>query len=191
MHQIPAYETAVTLFSRDGNVWAYPSLKDALKALGERWIAANVGTHFRVFRYVARRFDPVREVWVPEPVYDEHSFIMRDDAGGVVTAATFSPLIERRRWRSHWSRMWETWNGEGPVPGVRCHRGGGHYYRRPQSMMERRQAALVLTEEGEVPPRGARNLHHLPNAWDDYYITSRGDRCWKRHRLTQWKAPRD
>ncbi|KVP39731.1 hypothetical protein [Burkholderia ubonensis] len=191
MHQIPAHETAVTLFSRDGDVWAYPSLKAALKALGERWIAANVGQHFRVFDYAARRFDSVRAVWVTEPLYVEHAFIMRDDAGGVVTAATFSPLIARRRWRSRWTRMWETWNGEGPVPGVRCRRGGGHYYRRPKSMMERRQAAMVLTDEGEVAPRGARSLKHLPNAWDDYCVAAREDRNWKRHRRTQWKAPRD
>lgn len=190
MHYIPAYETAVTLFSRDGQVWAYPSLKAALKALGERWIAANVGPHFRVFAHSARYFDTVREEWVGEPVYVERAFIMRDDAGGVVTAATFSPLIERRRWHSRWTRMWDFWNGEGPVPGVRCYRGGGHYYRRPQTMMERRLAGLVLEEEGEVAPRGARKANHLPNAYDDYRIAAREDRNWKRYRRTQWKQKR-
>ena len=107
---------------------------------------------------------------------------MRDDAGGVVMAATFHPLIERR-WPARWSRrwrMWETWSGEGPVPGVRCHRGGRHYFRRPKSMMERRQAAFVAKEEGEVAPRGARSCCNLPNAYDDYCVASRDDRSWKR-----------
>lgn len=190
MHYIPAYETAVTLFSRDGQVWAYPSLKAALKALGERWIANNVGPHFRVFDFDARYFDFERMVWVAKPVYVERAFIMRDDAGGVVTAATFAPLVERRRWNSRWTRMWDCWNGEGPVPGVRCYRGGGHYYRRPQTMMERRLAGLVLEEEGEVAPRGARKANHLPNAYDDYRIAAREDRNWKRYRRTQWKQKR-
>lgn len=192
MHQIPEYQTAVTLFSRDGNVWVYRTLKAALKALGVKWIAANVGAHFREFDHVARHFDQARNVWVREPMYVEREFIMRDDAGGVVTAATFHGLIEHRRrarWM-RWSRMLETWNGEGPVPGIGRSR-GGHWYRRPQTMMERRQAALVLKEEGEVAPRGARSLGHLANAWDDYYITARSDRNWKRNRRTQWKAPRD
>jgi hypothetical protein len=57
--------------------------------------------------------------------------------------------------------------------------------------MKRRQAALVLKEEGEIAPRGARSFRNLPNAWDDYRVSSLGERCWKRYRCTQWKAPRD
>ena len=190
MHQIPEYQTSVTLFHRDGEVWVYRTLKEALKALGSSWIAANVGAHFRVFDHAARRFDQVRNAWIREPIYVERAFIMRDDAGGVVTAADFQPLIQRRRWRGwhRWGRMLETWNGEGPVPGVRCRRGGRHWYRRPHSMMERRQAAYVAKEEGEVAPRGKRSLKHLPNAWDDYCVAARDDRGWKRHRRTQYHS---
>lgn len=191
MHQIPIPDTAVTLFSRDGEVWVYHSMTAALAELGLRWIAANVGAHFRVFNHVSRQFCFATESWTTERVYDCRDFIMRDDFGGVVTAESFSPLVTRRRWSSRWTRMWETWNGEGPVPGVRCWRGGNRYYRRPHTMMERRQAALVLTDEGEVPPRGARNLRNLPNGWDDFRIAAREDRSWKRHRKTQWKPVRD
>ncbi len=186
MHQIPAHETAVTLFARDGSVFAYKSLRAALKALGTRWISAHVGPHFRVFSHISRRFDTERELWVYESVYDEYNFIMRDDAGQVVTASNFSPLIEERRWRGRWFRLLENWNGEGPVPGVSRPR-NGHYYRRPKTTNERRQAALVLEEEGEVAPRASRTGHNLPNAWDDYRIRARKDRNWKRFRNTQWK----
>jgi hypothetical protein len=188
MHQITAYETAVTLFSRDGDVLAYPTLRAALKALGRSWIAANVGPHFRVFRCLSRYIDTTREAWVLEPVYDERAYIMRDDAGEPVTLATFYPLLERRRRKSRWTRMLDTWNGEGPVPGVRCYRGGRHYYRRPQTMNERRQADLVLQEEGEVAPRPTRDASHLPSSWDDRWVGARDDRSWKRYRKTRWKA---
>jgi len=187
MYQIPAHETAVTLFSRDGEVWAYPTLKAALKALGRSWIASNVGAHFRVFRCVSRFFDTERETWVYEPAYDVHDFIMRDDAGAVVTLSDFQPLIARRRWY-RWTRALDTWNGEGPVPGVHKASAGRHYFRRPHTGNERRQAALVLKEEGEVAPRPARSANGLPDAWDDYHISAREDRSWKRHRKTQRKA---
>jgi hypothetical protein len=184
MHQIPACATAITLFSRSGNVWAYPTLNAALKALGRSWIAANVGAHFRVFRTMSRYLDTTREAWVYEPVYDVCDFIMRDDAGGVVTVASFPA----RAWRSRWNRLLDTWNGEGPVPGITCGRGRGHYYRRPHTMSERRQAALVLIEEGEVAPRPPRSASNLPNSWDDYRVSGREDRNWKRNRKTRWQA---
>ncbi|CAB3704701.1 hypothetical protein LMG24238_03819 [Paraburkholderia sediminicola] len=190
MHQIQQYQSSVTLFSRDGRVSVYPSLKTALKALGERWITDNVGADFRMFDRSTRWFDQVRNACVCEPRYLLRDFIMRDDADGVVTLASFHPYIVRRR-RLRWQSPLNKWNGEGPVPGVRCHRGGRHYFRRPKSMMERRQAALVLKEEGEVPPRSARSFCNLPDAYDDYGVSSSGDRCWKRYRRTQWKTTRD
>ncbi|WP_434715653.1 hypothetical protein [Paraburkholderia sp. A3RO-2L] len=187
MHLIPAYETAITLFSRDGAVWTYPSLKAALKALGARWIQDNVGPHFRVFDHAERRLDQARNVWVREPLYRDYLFIMRDDFGGVVTSAEFAPLIQRRRWRPYWYRLTDTWNGEGPVPGVRKYRGGRHYYRHPQTMPEIRQNALVLDEEGEVRARPRRGSHYLPSCWDDRCVAARRDRSWKRHRKNRWK----
>lgn len=188
MHQIPAHETAVTLFSRDGDVWAYPTLRAALKALGRDWIARNVGPHFRVFRCMSRVFNTERETWVREPIYDEHAFIMRDDAGQPVTVGTFYPLLERRRYQSRWTRMLDTWNGEGPVPGVHKTSAGRHYCRRMATMNERRQACLVLEEDGEVAPRPARSASNLPNSWDDYWVSARGNRNWKQFRKTRWIA---
>lgn len=187
MHHIPPYETSITLFSRDGEVTVFRSLKAAYKELGRRWISENVGAHFRVFDGIDRRLDERRGIWVYGPRYVEHKFIMRDDFGDVVTLANFDAAIQRKRYRYRWSYLLEDWNGEGPVPGVHRWR-KGHYWRRPQTMMERRQAGLVLKEEGEVPPRPSRRDNYLPNAWDDLPISSRYVKSWKRHRKTQWKA---
>ena len=186
MHHIPAHETSVTLFSSTGDVWTYRTRKAALKALGERWIANNVGPHFRVFSHVSRKFDTERECWIFTPNYEEYEFIMRDDVGAVVSASTFDSLIERRRRRSWWDR-YGAWNGEGPVPGTRCYRGGRHYYRYPQMQNERKLAALILTEEGEVGPRPARAVNNLPHSWNDFEVAARENRNWKQFRKTQWK----
>lgn len=67
-----------------------------------------------------------------------------------------------------------------PVPGVHCRRGGGGYFRRLGTTPERRQACLVLFEEGEVAPRAKRNAVNIPNSWDDY--PRHTDHCWKSQR---------
>ncbi len=188
MHQVPPYESAVTLFSRDGEVEVFKSMKAALKALGLRWIEDNVGPHFRVFRYVERRFDTQRALWVADPLYDNYRYILRNDQGEPVTAADFAVFRRQRPWRGSWALRYAQWNGEGPVPGTRCRRGGRHYYRHPRTMHERRQAALVLEEEGEVAPRPHRSANSLPCAWDDFRVAARDDRNWKRFRRTQWRA---
>jgi len=187
MHQIPAYETAVTLFSRGGDVWVYPTLNAAFKALGYRWIAAHVGPHFRAFSHNHRCFDSVREVWYSEPVYTEHDFVMRDDFGTPITQDVFWPYQERSRRWYRWRSEWDTWNGEGPVPGISCHRGSWRCWRRPKAQSERRAAACVLVEEGEVAPRPSRRQNNLPDSWDDYNVAAREDRSWKRYRKTRWK----
>ena len=188
MYYIPPHETSITLFSSTGGVEVFRTLKEALKALGYRWIAENVGPHFRVFRGAYSQFDQERERWVRTPQYDDYSFVMRDDHGEPVTAESFAVLRPQRSWQSRWSARYSWWHGEGPVPGTRCHRGGRHYYRHPRTMNERRLAALVLEEEGEVAPRPQRSANSLPCAWDDFRVAARDDRNWKRFRRTQWRA---
>jgi hypothetical protein len=63
---------------------------------------------------------------------------------------------------------------------------GGHYFRRPQTLNERRQA-VAITDDGEVPPRARRNQRNLVNANDDLRIGARDIRNWKHYRRTQWK----
>jgi hypothetical protein len=64
-----------------------------------------------------------------------------------------------------------------PVPGVHAYHGAS-CFRRVRTTAERRMAALVLREEGEVAPRAARNARNLPNSWDDY-MRGGFERCWK------------
>lgn len=67
----------------------------------------------------------------------------------------------------------------GPVYGTRCSRGGGgRRLRHPGAQAERRQNAMSLTDEGEVPARVARTGFHLPCSWDDYRWRN-SERCWK------------
>jgi len=188
LKNIPKYETGVTLFSRSGEVWTYKSLKLALKSLGYRWIAENVGPEFMVGRRSRGcRDEAWMQAYMPE-VDLEYQYIMRDDFGGIVVADTFEAEREKRKKKrlSRWQMMYHTWNGEGPVPGVHRPR-GGRYYRRPATYQERKQAGLVLAEEGEVAPRPSRKANNLTDAWDDYLIAARKDRSWKRHRKTQYR----
>lgn len=178
MHIVPAYNPAVTLFSRDGAITRFKSMRDALAKLGFAWIRDNVGTDFSSRWYCVDDW-----TWVG------CKYVMRTDFGHVLTSEDFRGLSPLRV-SAGWGRG-PSYCGEGPVPGVRKHRGGGHYFRRMRHMSERRQAALVVVEEGEVAPRPSRNLHGLPNPWDDYRVTARDDRNWKRYRKTRWKASRN
>lgn len=64
----------------------------------------------------------------------------------------------------------------GPVPGIGKWRGGQNF-RRIHTTAERRQAVLIVCEDGEVAPRASRNCHALQNFWDDTMRTR--DRSWK------------
>jgi hypothetical protein len=176
MHVIPAYIPAVYLFGRDGSVKKYPSLKAALAALGLGWIRNNVGVEFATRVYA-------EDSWT----WTGCMYVMRTDSGEPLSVDDFRAVADAQRTAISWWRRSREYCGYGPVPGVRKFRGGGRYFRRMSHMNARRQAALVLEDEGEVAPRAARNLHGLPNPWDDYRCSARDDRSWKRFRKTRWK----
>jgi hypothetical protein len=190
MHVIKAHEPAVTLFSRDGEVRVFASMSDALRQFGYRWMCNHVAADFRMFSRAARYpvQDPLtgRLRWFTEPVYTESRYIMRGDFGESLTADDFKPLLSRRPgWRSRRDRVWANWNGIGPVPFVRRPR-GGHYFRRPGTLNERRLAQVVADEPA---PRAKRSFRNLPSDYDDFGVAARDDRNWKRHRRQQWRAP--
>lgn len=87
--------------------------------------------------------------------------------------------------RSHLRLLYARYPGYGPVPGVSAHH-WGRAHRRFSHMNERRQS-VHFKEEGEVPPRAARATNSIPNPWDDYPVTSRDDRSWKRFRSKQYR----
>ena len=102
----------------------------------------------------------------------------RGRALDVAALVAFGRKLNAERTRRWWYARFPGYvRRRGPVHGIRKWRGGGscHGYRH---MNERRAAACVLHEEGEVPPRAARNVHNLHNPWDDERWSSR-PRCWK------------
>lgn len=182
MHIITPYETAVSLFARDGGVRTYASRREALRELGASFIRNCVAEHFWEFAgYTWSWRDG--DLVCGERQYNTASYIMRDDTGAPLTWADFAGLVAKRRRLGRYASFW---NGGGPVP----HRGRWHHTRRcrrPQTCNELRQA-IPVQDEGEVAPRSSRNLTHLPNSWDDYMRATDRDRNWKRHRKHQWKG---
>lgn len=185
MHTIPAYTPRVTLFTNDGQTRKFESHKAALEELGLNWIARNVGEHFSQFD----GFDVLHtESGITKtPRYRQAYAIMRTDLGDVLTAADFRSLVKKHYPMWRYGR-YLYWNGEGPVPWT-GKRSGGRWLRRIGTTQERRMAQSL--DPDEPAPRAARNEKNLPNSWDDYSIAAREDINWKRHRKTQWKAPRD
>ena len=108
-------------------------------------------------------------------------------------AAGQSAARERRA-----SRRYQFWDGLGPVPGTRKHRGGYRYFRRPQTIGQRSSAcagarfddgleALSESMLRKIDARPSRNARNLPNSWDD--IGRCIQRSWKEHggkRGKQW-----
>lgn len=171
-------QPALVLRHIGGHTRSFASRQAAFKALGYHWILENVGREFYV-----------REPYTPPGyfVYSERppEWILEQSNGLRLTVQDFTTLwcevLARRR-----MARWKNYPGYGPVPGTGRRR-YGKYFRSLRHMNERRAAALVVTEDGEVAPRPNRGVSLLPNPWDDYTIAARRDRNWKRFRKTQWK----
>jgi hypothetical protein len=79
----------------------------------------------------------------------------------------------------------------GPVPGIRCFRGGGGMFRHPRTLNEMRNAVACdgdteLRDLG-VRVRGRRKKASLPTLWDDPWRNDRDDKNWKRQRRAQYR----
>ena len=186
---IPKYETSVTLFSRNGGVWTYASKAEAVRELGWGWISRNVGEQFFQFHYesVLTLFE-TDETGAPrierKPVYRYADFIMRDDMGRPLLAWNFSNPANRRA-RNRYAWRDETWNGEGPVPGISRNRPSVRRYRRPRYVGLLRDAQY-FPEEGEVALRIQLVNEAFSDPWHEIGRDGR-NRNWKKFRKTQWK----
>lgn len=182
---IPAPQSAVTLFHRDGRVWVYRNKQQALEELGRGFIARNVGVDFRVFSHTA--FDGTTS----HRVYQEWDYVLRGDQGRPLVLDDFFPSPPRNVYRGDFHWRYPSWNGEGAVPSTgRRHRHRGSSMRRPRTQAERRMNQTGAREAGVPAPRGRRNEHHLPSSWDDISRSDWHERSWKRHRRTQYKPCR-
>jgi hypothetical protein len=83
--------------------------------------------------------------------------------------------LRRQQLQQRLGRWLKGWSGQGPVPGTGRGRRRGTW-RHFRTAQERRHAAHVMHEEGEVGPRASRDTV-LPEVWDDLYRPR--PRCWK------------
>ena len=76
-----------------------------------------------------------------------------------------------------------------PVPGTGNHRTSYHGVRHMKTTQERRLSCDI---EHKEYIRGARNIHNLPNAWDDHWYAKR-TKGWKRtkNKKRQWMKKGD
>lgn len=116
-------------------------------------------------------------------VYSEESYthaLLGEDFE-ILTEADFPSLPPRK------AKTWLRDFGEYKVKHPGRKRGHHYSHRRPRTTAERRQNALVLSEEGEPPVRGGRRPCQIPNAWDDLMRSDANNHSWKRHRSHQYK----
>lgn len=136
-------------------------------------------SHYACLADLAKAVDAfVREqaAWYPTPHCHPRAYSPNDRALDVVALAAHGARLARNRWPRWWPHCDGYVRRQGPVPGIhRPHHGCS--LRHPQTMSERRAAALVIAEDGEVGPRAARGLRHIPHSWDDRPRGSQ--RSWK------------
>lgn len=101
---------------------------------------------------------------------------------------SLAPLVTygKRLWLENWHErrfgpgFWREYTfRSGPVPRVRCLRGGPSL-RHVRTQQARREADFWLAEEGEIPVRAKRAAKALPDSWDDFAKPT--DRSWKSQR---------
>lgn len=191
--------TAVRLRTLTGDVFDFDSLDDFVRHVpsgyrGSRMIAEfglrfqsyadlGAGLRFRISDGIndgEDRFRILEDLW-GDPIPRERIFEAWRAAGG-----------ETNPW---WNRRARLTRGyrfrDGPVPAIRCARGGGSLCRHPHTTQEIRawHALGGADADGEARPIKARRKRApraLPDTHDDP-IRDFGERNWKRHRRTQYK----
>ena len=68
---------------------------------------------------------------------------------------------------------------------MRCSQQAYGSFRRIRTFQERRWFHAWDDEEFAPKGRLSRSVRNLPDSWDDFI--SHNEKCWKRHRKTQWK----
>ena len=176
MFVIKPYETAVSLFSANGEVEVFPSINAVRRKYSKYWIRKNVGPDFKEFLCISGLS---QKMHYRHAEYQHWQYVMRDDFGSKLSADDIYPEVKRKPYD-----LYPLWNGEGPVPGL-FKRSGRRYFRQPRTTQERRLSYPVF-EDGEVAPRNSRNSRNLPHAWDDLVRNDNNQRNWKFYRRTRW-----
>ena len=196
--------TPVYLIGRDGSRHRHCSRRSLLQAVGSNFLIEHVGLQFEWLRSESERFLAENSSRVTLRVVREtRDWIVRDALGTPLDAMDFwedrEALRQESRLRDLSGRSWrwamrlgyshlgffEPFHNGGPVPGTGRWR-RGRSYRHPGTHSQNRDNCQIDAEAGEPPVRGKRRK--LPSDWDDFYIRSQADRCWKRHRAQQRKG---
>lgn len=188
----------IYLLHKDGRRWEFKDIYDAVETLkdwglydGHHRDSKYIDDHYRAIGH----YDHDHE----EYVIDGHiEYILRSDFGEIITIAdlnTARDIVRNDRFDAYLDNKHSiaTKNyRNGPVPNIRCLRGGGYsYYRRIHTFAEHRDNEGLLRDEDaqeyRVIPRPKRVSMNLPNSWDDIGRSDYRNKNWKRHRKTQWK----
>lgn len=190
----------VTVHAHIGKVRTFASLADAVRAIGrshhiealsDRPLACSFDSPFHSDRH--RYYSTWEYAVTVKHVYGGDAFVLYDELGlripawRVKEAYAHLPEADKAR-RYRWARPHVFRSG--PVPGIRCFRGGGYSaFRSPGTLNELRaiEAEEFDLDELDIRPKGRRR-RDLPTAWDDV-SRSRGYtvRSWKEYRKHQYK----
>lgn len=168
----------------NGGVWSFKDLEAAYISLGRVFIRDYVGKQYR-FTYTETYFETGLK---SRRVEGYAHYIMRDDAGNVITFDDFSFIREKEARafkRSCENRVIR--RNTGPIERTgRCHR--RKTYRHPKTLQERRNSQEDdEIKEYNVKIRARRNAVNLPSYYDDIPRSDRVDRNWKHYRAKQYK----
>ena len=112
----------------------------------------------------------------------EHRWVAITDKGTVIRPETIVGLVREysyRKWKSRYGNQPKWFSGH--------KRTNGSSYRKFKTFQERKMSVARIVEDGEPPIRCGRNIHSLPNTWDDI-PRSKSHRSWKSYRKHQWKS---
>jgi hypothetical protein len=114
--------------------------------------------------------------WRQEELATEHAMVITNQQGIRYSKEFVAGIFNKFRKKPIYRRYWTGSNRH-----YRC------CYRGIRTTQERTLSLGVLKEEGEPVWRTSRNMHNLPNRWDDIHHLDVCNRNWKRFRKTQWK----
>lgn len=116
-----------------------------------------------------------------------------DAAGNTIPEWKIAEVLTHnpRRYVNRWNPDRPYTFRSGPVPDIRCRRGGRHYYRRIATTAELRENDFLWYDEDaiehRIQPRPSRRRGALPTFWDDGRFARHGD-GWKNYRGTQHRG---
>lgn len=169
----------------NGGVISFKDLEAAYKALGRAFIRDYVGKQYH-FSYTETYFDN----GLKSRRIERHAhYIMRDDAGNVITFEDFSFILEEESIVWHAARKNRVIKrNTGPIERTGS-RGRRKTYRHPATLQERKNSQNDdEIKEYNVKIRAMRNAVNLPSYYDDIPRSDRDSRNWKHYRAKQYKG---